>query len=277
MWWKRWRVWILGTFTIAVIIMAILGATQRLDNVVITGQVVGSEPNNRLVVVFVDNEEVGRDVTHHESGLLGLGEYDGAFEVRFSNFTYGFSDNALGSEGRGLPLERSYEIEEGQTKYIKIQGRDSVLTVKCFSGDVDSHSLQIRTERLALTPEGKVVLWTPRAAWTAESTTGASTFVTRLMLSLASFTIVFGLSPYFLASIFPWKRETLLSKVFSFATGFFLAVLFANWIYSASEAEALIGQITQGFLGVITSVLSILFIAIGIYLFWKKVKAYLKP
>ena len=267
MWWKKWRVWVLGAVIIAVIIVIILAATNRLSSVAVYGRVVGPEPNDRLVVVFVDGEEVGRDVTHHQSGLFGLGRYDGAFEVRFSNFRYGFGGNALDS----------YKIEEGQTKYIRIQGRDSVLAVKCFVGSTDSLSLQIRTQRLALTPKGRVAPWTPGAAWTTEPATGTTSFITRLMLSLASFTIVFGLSPYFLAGIFPWKKETSLSKVFSFVTGFFLAVLFASWIYSASEAEALIGRITQGFLGVITSVLSILFIAIGTYLFWKKLKAYIKP
>jgi hypothetical protein len=99
----------------------------------------------------------------------------------------------------------------------------------------------------------------------------------RVLLSLASFTIAFGFSSYFLREIFPWPKGSRVSNILSFSTAFFVSALFSLWLLTAEAAERLITQITQGFLGVITSTLSVLFIAIGVYLAWKRIKAYIKP
>ena len=100
----------------------------------------------------------------------------------------------------------------------------------------------------------------------------------RTLLAISAFLIVFGLSAGFLPDLFPWKRGTRISNVLSFGTAFFLALLFALWLGTSSTAfDVVLDQITRGFLGVVTTFLSILFLAVGVYLFWKRVRTLIKP
>lgn len=99
----------------------------------------------------------------------------------------------------------------------------------------------------------------------------------RILLSLAGFTIAFGFSSYFLREIFPWPKGSRISNALSFSTALFLSALLSLWLLTAEAAEALITRITQGFVGVITTTLSVLFVAIGVYLAWKRIKSYIKP
>lgn len=100
----------------------------------------------------------------------------------------------------------------------------------------------------------------------------------RIMLSIGSFLITFGLSAAFLPELFPQRKGTKLSNSLSFGTAFFLAATFSLWLGTSSTAFGIvIDQLTRGFLGVVTTFLSVLFGAIGAYLIWKRIKTSVKP
>ena len=100
----------------------------------------------------------------------------------------------------------------------------------------------------------------------------------RALLSIGAFLITFGVSAAFLPEIFPWEKGTRISNFLSFGTAFFLAATFALWLGTSTTAfGVVIDQLTRGFLGVVTTFLSILFGAIGVYLFWKRLKTLIKP
>ena len=105
-----------------------------------------------------------------------------------------------------------------------------------------------------------------------------SNIAIKIMLSLAAFLIAFGLSSFFIRGIFPWKKEKpLFSNFLSFSSAFLLSGVFALWLFTADAAKDFIRKITEGFSSVLIAVISILFISIGVYLFWKKIKSWIKP
>ena len=100
----------------------------------------------------------------------------------------------------------------------------------------------------------------------------------RTLLAISAFLVTFGMSAAFLPEIFPWEKGSRLSNYLSFGTAFFLAATFALWLGTSTTAFGIvIDQLTRGFLGVITTFLSVLFGAVGVYLFWKRLKTLIKP
>ena len=100
----------------------------------------------------------------------------------------------------------------------------------------------------------------------------------KIMLCLAAFLIAFGLSSFFIRDIFPWKKEKpQFSNALSYSTSFLLSAVFALWLFTANAGQEFVKSITQGFSRVVSTVLAIMFVSIGVYLFWKKIKAWIKP
>lgn len=103
-----------------------------------------------------------------------------------------------------------------------------------------------------------------------------STIAMRALLSVAALLVGFGLMSHFLRDIFPQKADSSELRFLSNGTAICLSLLFAIWLFNATESDTLIGEVSKGLLGIVGSVIGIMFTGIAAYLFWKRVKAYFK-
>jgi len=99
----------------------------------------------------------------------------------------------------------------------------------------------------------------------------------RVLLGICAFLITFGLSASFLPGLFPYKKDSFASKSLSLLVALLLSSVFGLWLATSVTATTILDQITQEFTRILTIFLTILFTAIGVYLFWKQVKVWLKP
>ncbi len=89
------------------------------------------------------------------------------------------------------------------------------------------------------------------------------------------FVFSFGFSAYFLKEIFPWKSVApVFNNFLSFLSAFFLASFTALVVYDGKSTSDLVQNTANRFSDFASTALSILFLMMGVYLFWKKVKAY---
>ena len=108
--------------------------------------------------------------------------------------------------------------------------------------------------------------------------TDAINVAIRVLISIGAFLLTFGLSVAFLPEVFPYARGSRPSNLLAYSIGFCLAGAFALFLGVSETAFGIVfDQLTQGFLGVITTALSILFGAIGAFLFWRQIKTTIKP
>ena len=106
----------------------------------------------------------------------------------------------------------------------------------------------------------------------------AANSAVRVLMSASAFVIAFGVLLAFIPEIYPWQKGTPLSTSLSVITAFLLSASFAIWLGTSTSAfGVLLDQLTQGLLGVMITFLSLLFGAIGVYFFWKRVKILIKP
>jgi hypothetical protein len=100
----------------------------------------------------------------------------------------------------------------------------------------------------------------------------------RVLLSTGAFLIVFGLCVAFLPGLFPHEKGSRMSNYLSYSTSFVLAAVFALWLGSSATAFGIVlDQLTKGFMGIVTTFLSILFGAIGVYLLWRQFTTMIRP
>lgn len=99
----------------------------------------------------------------------------------------------------------------------------------------------------------------------------------KYLLGIGVFLIAFGLSVRFLPDLFPQKKDSIASKVLSISTSLILSLIFGLWIINSPTFDQILNQITVGFTGIITTFLTVLFTSISVYIFWKQIKAQIKP
>jgi len=105
--------------------------------------------------------------------------------------------------------------------------------------------------------------------------------VSMLKLTLYSifvFVLLFGLSSYFFREILPWKRESpVFNTILSVVVSALLSSVAALSVYQSSSTMGAMDSITGQFSDFVAIAVNILFIFIGVFLFWKKIKAYIWP
>ena len=99
--------------------------------------------------------------------------------------------------------------------------------------------------------------------------------VKAVLYSAFIFVFSFGFAAYFLREIFPWKATApVFNNFLSFLSAFFLASFTALVVYDGKSTSAVVADTASRFSDFASTALSILFLMMGVYLFWKKVKAY---
>jgi len=89
------------------------------------------------------------------------------------------------------------------------------------------------------------------------------------------FLFAFGFAAYFLGEIFPWKEKAPVFNGFlSFLSAFFLASFTALVVYDGKATTDAVSSAAARFSDLASTALSIVFLMMGVFLFWKKVKAY---
>lgn len=173
--------------------------------------------------------------------------------------------------GTGISVPTVYAINllEGTTTHLFVQGTDSVVSLRVFSGVVTSLDAAIQTSRLsageATTQENYLMPNFPSLKFPL------------LLICAASFMLTLGLGSFFLPRLMPWTDQSWQSQMFGITTAFLLAGFFATWLYSAEQAQEFIETVATGFLGVVSTAISVLFLGIGVFLFWKKLRAIIWP
>lgn len=95
------------------------------------------------------------------------------------------------------------------------------------------------------------------------------------LMSLSGGVLCFAFISHFIASILPFEKNSRKSIMFSQILGALFALIFSIWLFGATENGVLVESLTRGALGLVSSVISILFLLISGNLFWKKIKAWL--
>jgi hypothetical protein len=99
--------------------------------------------------------------------------------------------------------------------------------------------------------------------------------VKAVLYSAFVFVFSFGFAAYFLKEIFPWKDSApVFNNFLSFLSAFFLASFTALVVYDGKSTSTAVTDTASRFSDFASTALSILFLMMGVYLFWKKVKAY---
>ena len=101
------------------------------------------------------------------------------------------------------------------------------------------------------------------------------TQVKALFYSAFIFVFSFGFAAYFLSEIFPWKSKAPVFNGFlAFLSAFFLSAFTALIVFdgktTADSATAAASRLSD----LASTALSIMFLMMAIFLFWKKIKAY---
>lgn len=120
-----------------------------------------------------------------------------------------------------------------------------------------------------------LIIWVPQYQGPRSAISLSSGLAMKLLMAMAAFFVSFGFSSYFLAEfVLPWPRDSFMSRLTSFGAGICLSVLFAVWLYRSEALGLLLSGVTGGFLGMMGSVIAILFLAMGVFLFFRKIKAF---
>jgi hypothetical protein len=96
-----------------------------------------------------------------------------------------------------------------------------------------------------------------------------------LLYAAFIFVFSFGFAAYFLKEIFPWKDTApVFNNFLAFLSSFFLAAFTAMVVFDGKSTTANVADTASRFSDLASTALSIMFLMMGVFLFWKKAKAY---
>ena len=96
-----------------------------------------------------------------------------------------------------------------------------------------------------------------------------------LLYAAFIFVFSFGFAAYFLKEIFPWKDSApVFNNFLAFLSSFFLAAFTAMVVFDGKNTSANVADTASRFSDLASTALSIMFLMMGAFLFWKKAKAY---
>jgi hypothetical protein len=99
----------------------------------------------------------------------------------------------------------------------------------------------------------------------------------RFLVAIFCFVVSFGISSYFFREIFPYEKGTELSYLYSSISGLLISLIFSASVWKSFDLwTKLVGNIQTGMSAVIATVLSLLFVLMGGFLFWRKLKSFIK-
>jgi hypothetical protein len=218
----------------------------------------------------------------HSIGIK-TGEQQSLYEIDpYFNGVLHKSQVIIDSLGRHRDLNEHLAARENTSFFSEFsETLDGALRGDGFDSGTDE-AIIVRRERLdqahqklnEFIKKHKIVEFEPRPPMTPARTSPMySNIIMRILLSIASFLIGFGLMWHFFKEIFPQEKNSDSLEFLSRGTALCLSGLFAVWVFNATEADQLISQVTKGLFGVIGSVIGILFLFITGYLAVKKLKA----
>lgn len=163
---------LLGLIPVFVILIG-LACGVSTSQITFTGKVVNSQtgewPNNRLVLVFLKNEEVGRDTTKTSTTKVE-GVVDGAFSVSIPN-TYQLTIEQLNESGAKFETDEYggkfhwfASFEEGSTQKILIPSKNIEYVIVVIDGDISTLPPELlQPGSASLQPDGSIVVKAPDA------------------------------------------------------------------------------------------------------------------
>jgi hypothetical protein len=126
----------------------------------------GEWPNNRLVIIFLKNEEIGRDITK-TGNTSAEGIVDGSFSISIPN-TYQVTVDQLNESGFIFETDQNGNhntwlpsFEEGSSQILKIPSKNIEYVIKVIPGDVSTLPPELLQPGLAsLQSDGSIVVKT---------------------------------------------------------------------------------------------------------------------
>ena len=155
----------------AFVILVGLACGVSTSQITFTGKVVNSQtgewPNNRLVLVFMKNEEIGRDTTKTSTTKVD-GVVDGAFSVLIPN-TYQLTVEQLNESGMEFETDEFggkfhwfASFEEGSTQKILIPSKNVEYVIVVIDGDISTLPPELlQPGSASLQPDGSIVVKAP--------------------------------------------------------------------------------------------------------------------
>jgi len=258
-------------------------------NIVVAGQVLtqkGEPASSRLVVLFLNNQEVGRDTSRDV--IDGTIRRNGVFTISVSN-SWNFAEDEFCPEGQKdvgiFDIYRQYTLQEGGIRYIKLKNHDDVFAIKTFIGMESALPVDVRTKRLVLLGNGEVAVSNEQTLFPQPQNS-----FTRWMIAIAGFLITFRLATWTMRQFFKTtrrrKRGTRLQndqpQVFRedanapelamWIVALALSILFANYLLTDRAADSLVRQVTSGFYEIVSQFISLLIIGMTIFLLAREIK-----
>ncbi|MEK6751630.1 MAG: hypothetical protein AABZ00_05130 [Chloroflexota bacterium] len=168
---KTRPVQLLGLISLFILLVGLACMVSAVSQMTFTGKVVNSQtgewPNNRLVLVFFKNVEIGRDTT--KTGTTKTeGVVDGAFSIAIPN-TYQLTVEQLNESGTKFETDEFGgifhwfgEFEEGSAQSISIPSKNIEYVIKVIDGDISTLPPELLQPGSAnLQSDGSIVVKAP--------------------------------------------------------------------------------------------------------------------
>ncbi|MCB0103469.1 MAG: hypothetical protein H6635_14915 [Anaerolineales bacterium] len=154
--------------TTFVTVISLACGVSAMSSINFSGKVVNSQtgewPNDRLVIVFLKNEEVGRDTTK-TGDTIPEGVVDGSFSISIPN-TYQITVDQLNESSVIFETDQYGNhktwfpsFEEGSSQIIAIPSKNIEYVVKVIPGDISTLPPELlQPGSASLQPDGSIVV-----------------------------------------------------------------------------------------------------------------------
>jgi len=242
---------------LVLVLMTSFGCTKN-RSWLIEGHVFGEKPNGRIVALFINGEEYARTISRKTE------ERDGYF---FFSLVNPRTEHRSVTDHAGVG-----NIEAGQVEHFKEGIHSPSYDIGVVSYLQENSTPELRNEALALDVERKIV----RDGGVSFFAGGLSKTASKLFLVVLGFTVIFSLVKHFVPEFLPTDRNEQSTKLVSIICAISISSIFAIFIFTSASTDQLLDSITSGASKALSASISILFISIAAFLFWRKLKAFLK-
>lgn len=238
----------------------------------IEGNVTGEDPNGCVVAVLVDGKEYSRTV----SGKSAHGDGKFYFELTSPSSPHHKYDAMYDRQWiRDLPL--------GQIRHVDQDAYTPSYDIIAISSEQEDANPNIINGKLGLDGERNLKVKIPNNPNATESLDTPMVLVERILkiisklfLVTLAFTVTFSLVRFYAPEFLPNDRNDKGTKLISTICAVAIGSIFAIFLLTSESADRFTAAITDGAGIAFTTAITILFICISSFLFWRKVRAFFK-